>query len=155
MGTDISLFMVTGHIATDIQLRHTPGNGTAVVNFRIAVNHGKDRETSFFNCEAWASGAERIHRECQKGDFIALEGFLRQDTWVNREDRRMQKTVLRIERHVIMQRSRSERPATDGAAINLPKSTNAHTDTDADTDAVLAGIAGRYGEDIDADDISF
>lgn len=96
---NMNTFTLSGRIATDLDLRHTENKGIAVLNFRIAVNHGKDKPASFFSCEAWDTGAERIAREFKKGDVIYLTGHLRQDTWTGKENQNMQRVVLRVERH--------------------------------------------------------
>lgn len=96
---NLNMFTLSGRVATDLDLRRTENKGIAVLHFRIAVNHGKDKPTSFFSCEAWDTGAERIAREFKKGDVIYLTGHLRLDTWTGKDNRSMRDVILRVERH--------------------------------------------------------
>ena len=80
----------SGNLARDPELRvvNTNGKQTSVVNFTVAVSREytkssgeKDKVTSFINCEAWDTGAEMIGSSFKKGDFVLVEGSLRNDTW--------------------------------------------------------------------------
>lgn len=69
---------MAGRIATDID-KIAVGD-TEKVNFRIAVDAGKDK-ADFFSVEAWGKTAELIAEYYSKGRFILFSGRLSQNTW--------------------------------------------------------------------------
>jgi single-strand DNA-binding protein len=86
----MNITILKGNLARDPELRvvNTNGKQTSVVNFTVAVSREytkasgeKDKVTSFINCEAWDTGAEMIGSSFKKGDFVLVEGSLRNDTW--------------------------------------------------------------------------
>jgi single-strand DNA-binding protein len=59
-----------------------------VVNFTLASNRSFkkrdgswEQETTFVNCEAWDSGAERIVNSFKKGDRMFIQGHLKNEAW--------------------------------------------------------------------------
>ena len=68
---------LTGRIATDLDLRATV-SGKSSLSFNLAVYDGKDADgnnkTIFIPCAAWDDNAERIAKNCQKGDSLLLMG---------------------------------------------------------------------------------
>jgi single-strand DNA-binding protein len=79
--------ILMGNLTRDPELRYIP-SGTAVCEFGLAVNRTwKDKdgnskdEVSFFDCVAWARTAEVIAEHMKKGRPILIEGYLKQETW--------------------------------------------------------------------------
>lgn len=124
----LNICAISGNIATDIELRHTNGKGIAVATFRIAVGHGKDRPSSFFQVVAWDTGAERIHREFKKGDTIVVTGSLIEETWVDKEGKNRSRVVVRAERHERVDRHRRscEEVGEEGALDVVDKIESRH-----------------------------
>lgn len=86
----MNINILRGNLARDPEMRlvNTNGKQTSVVNFTVAVsreytkaNGEKDKVTTFVPCEAWDSGAEIIGQSFKKGDFVLVEGSLRNDSW--------------------------------------------------------------------------
>lgn len=86
----MNLNILRGNLSRDPELRVVSTNGkqTSVVNFTVAVsreytkaNGEKDKITTFVPCEAWDTGAEIISQSFKKGDFVLVEGSLRNDSW--------------------------------------------------------------------------
>jgi single-strand DNA-binding protein len=82
--------VIKGNLTRDPELKSIPrGDGTVdVVNFSIAEsrkftksNGEKAEETTFFDCEAWDSGARLIDQLMSKGDPILVTGSFKQDNW--------------------------------------------------------------------------
>lgn len=78
-----------GNLTRDPELRQLP-SGTAVCNFRLAVNRryktgqGEDREeTCFLDIESWGRQAETCSRYLSKGRAVLVEGRLQQDEWTD------------------------------------------------------------------------
>lgn len=83
----LNVVALVGRITADPELRSTP-NGTNVCAFCIAVDEGKDKEASFFDCVAWRHTAEFISKYFQKGSAIAISGSLHQRRWDDKEGRK-------------------------------------------------------------------
>jgi single-strand DNA-binding protein len=88
--TEMNINILRGNLARDPEVRtvNTNGKQTSVVNFTVAVsreytkaNGERDKVTTFVPCEAWDSGAEIIGQSFKKGDFVLVEGSLRNDSW--------------------------------------------------------------------------
>lgn len=86
----MNINILRGNLARDPEMRvvNTNGKQTSVVNFTVAVsreytkaNGERDKVTTFVPCEAWDSGAEIISQSFKKGDFVLVEGSLRNDSW--------------------------------------------------------------------------
>lgn len=70
--------VITGRIATDIV---SNANGT-VASFRIAVDgRKKDAPASFFDCKVFGSTKDALMRFKGKGDAIAINGSISQESW--------------------------------------------------------------------------
>lgn len=84
----MNIVILRGNLARDPELRVVGEKRTAVVNFTVATSREftradgtQDKITSFITCEAWDSGAEAVANTLKKGDFVMVEGSLRNDSW--------------------------------------------------------------------------
>lgn len=80
-----------GNLTKDPEIKYTP-KGTAVASFGIAINRNyttesgeKREEVTFINCDAWARTAEVIGEHFKKGAPIFVEGYLKTDSWDDKE----------------------------------------------------------------------
>ena len=71
-----------GNLTADPRLNKT-NDGTPVVNFRIAVNHGQGEEktTTFHNVSAFGKEAEAAAATLKKGDHVRAVGRLADDSY--------------------------------------------------------------------------
>ncbi len=71
-----------GNLTADPRLNKTR-DGTPVVNFRIAVNHGQGEEktTTFHNVSAFGKEAEAAAATLKKGDHVRAVGRLADDSY--------------------------------------------------------------------------
>ncbi|MGI5823721.1 MAG: single-stranded DNA-binding protein [Dethiobacteria bacterium] len=79
-----------GHLAQDPELRYTPGEGTAVANFTLAVNRPflnqkGEREADFIRIVTWRKLAESCARNLSKGRQVAVEGRLQIRSYDDRD----------------------------------------------------------------------
>lgn len=70
--------ILSGNMVADPERRTTP-NGLVVASFRVAVQRrfrgaNGERETDFFNCQAWRLTAEFAAQYLHKGDKVILCG---------------------------------------------------------------------------------
>lgn len=67
-----------GRLTKDPQLKFTPGQGTAVANFSMAVNRKFKKQgqpdADFFNVVAWGKMGESVANYKKKGDIVAVVG---------------------------------------------------------------------------------
>ena len=91
--TDVNDLNVIGRLTHDLDTRsfaYTP-QGTARMNISIAVNRSVKRgeewidEVSFFDVVIWGKTAENIKPYMTKGKQIAINGYLKQDRWQDKE----------------------------------------------------------------------
>jgi single-strand DNA-binding protein len=82
-------FIGIGRLIRDPELKYTP-NGTAVCEFSVALNEVwkdsngvKKEEVTFIDCVAWRGTAETIVQYFHKGKMIAIEGKLKNESWVD------------------------------------------------------------------------
>lgn len=87
MSRSIAKVTLLGNLTRDPELRSLP-SGTAVCSFSVAVSRSfKDKEgnwqeeTSYFDCQAWASQAENASKYLKKGSKVFVEGRLVQRRW--------------------------------------------------------------------------
>lgn len=76
---------LAGRLTKDIELRKTP-NGNSVTTFTLAVKDVKD--TQFINCVAWNGSADYLNSYAHKGDWVLVEGKLRNRTYETQNGKR-------------------------------------------------------------------
>jgi len=65
-----------GRIVADAELRFTPGKGTPVSTFKIAIDdgYGENKKTDFITIVLWGKSAENLSGYLVKGAQIAVSG---------------------------------------------------------------------------------
>ena len=70
--------VLIGRLVRDPELRFSPGTGTAISRFTIAVNRRKKedgtQEADFIPCISWGKQAENIANYQRKGNQIGIFG---------------------------------------------------------------------------------
>lgn len=70
------------------------------VTFSVAVQRrGKNAPADFFNCQCWDKTADFVELYFKKGKEIVLEGELRNDTYTNKDGKKVTTTYIYIERY--------------------------------------------------------
>lgn len=86
MARNLNIVTVEGNIVATPELRFT-GNGTAVTNITVAVNHsrkvgdGWEDEANFVDVTLFGALAEQTVETVDKGDRIIVNGRLAQRNW--------------------------------------------------------------------------
>lgn len=96
-----NLVILHGNLTETPELK-TFGDNKRSVLFTIAVNRRFQNKTTqqwessteFLPCEAWDTGAERMAKVLQKGDYVRLEGSLKNNVWTDK-DTGQRKSVVR------------------------------------------------------------
>lgn len=97
--------IIIGRLVRDVELKTLGQSGTAVVNnaiavsrFRQAQNGERIEETLFLDVAFFNRYAEVVSQYLKKGSKLAVEGFLKQENWVdNQTGQNRSKIVLIVE----------------------------------------------------------
>ena len=90
--------IIIGRLTKDPALKYTPGDGTAVCRFTVAINRQfKKDETDFINCVAFGKTGETIAQYFTKGRQIALAGNIRTGSYQAQDGTKMYTTNVIIE----------------------------------------------------------
>lgn len=84
--------ILMGNLTRDPELKHTSG-GTAVGSLGLAVtrswfdksSNAKKEETAFVDVTLWGRTAEVASEYLSKGKQVLIEGYLKLDTWDDKE----------------------------------------------------------------------
>jgi single-strand DNA-binding protein len=96
---NLNLMVIEGNLVKD-PLTRTTKSGDKVCAFSIATNRyyktnlGTEKDTSFFDIEAWGKQAEVCQRLGHKGRFCRATGRLRQDKWNTSSGESRSKVVI-------------------------------------------------------------
>jgi single-strand DNA-binding protein len=93
---------LVGRLTKDPELTFTPGNGTAVTKFTLAVNRprldkNKPQEADFINCVCFGKRAEAIANFVQKGHRFGVSGRLQINKYVDKEGNNRWSTDVVVE----------------------------------------------------------
>lgn len=97
--SNMNLVFLIGNLASDPELRYTP-KGTAVADFRLAVDRFRGREESgatksdFFTIVVWGKLAELCSKYLSKGRTAAVEGRLQTRSYTDRDGNKRTKTEI-------------------------------------------------------------
>ncbi|NLA05689.1 MAG: single-stranded DNA-binding protein [Firmicutes bacterium] len=116
----LNLVVLIGRLTHDPELRYTPGNGTAVTTFDLAVdrsftNKQGEREADFIRIVTWDKLAETCANYLQKGRLVAATGRLQIRSYDDREGvrRKSAEVVAREIRFLDSPRSGDSRGPAD------------------------------------------
>lgn len=99
--TDLNSVTILGRITRDLDDKSyaVSANGTARAKISIAVNRSvkKDNqwtdEVSFFDVTIWGKTAENLKSYLRKGTQVAVQGYLKQDRWQDKQSGQARSTV--------------------------------------------------------------
>lgn len=94
-----NVFLV-GRLTRDPELRFTPGKGTAITRFCLAVDRyvkDKENEADFINCVAFGKRAETISTYCVKGSKIAISGNIKTSSYEANDGSKRYSTDVLVE----------------------------------------------------------
>lgn len=86
---------IIGNITKAIELKYTQSQ-KAITNVTLAYNEGfgDKQETYYFDIQVWGKQAENLHKYCNKGSKIAVEGKLIQQKWTNDKGENRSKVLI-------------------------------------------------------------
>lgn len=132
MSLNVNHVILAGNLTRDPELR-TLAADRAVANFAIAVNRrfkGPEgdlkEEVTFVEVEAWGRTAEVVGQYLTKGSPCYLEGRLKLDAWVDKDNQK--RTRIKVVAETVQFLPRAQRPG--------------EADADPTADAATAAVPG-------------
>ena len=101
---NLNSVLIEGNMVRDPQIRSTP-KGTQVCNFSIASNRfyrqdsNLEKETGFFDVEAWGKLADACSNQGRKGRGVRVVGRLKQGRWTGDDGKNHSKVSI-VAEHV-------------------------------------------------------
>lgn len=122
--------VILGNLVREPELK-TTANGKSVCQFAVAHNSkfkagdGTWKEdVIYLDCEAWNQTAEAIAKYLTKGRKILVEGFLKQETWEDKNGGgKRSKIKLKVERFYFVD---SAKGASENGPAPMPDAKPAH-----------------------------
>lgn len=98
---DLNSVTIIGRITRDLDDKSygVSANGTARAKISIAVNRSVKKddqwtdEASFFDVTIWGKTAENLKPYLRKGTQVAVQGYLKQDRWQDKQSGQARSTV--------------------------------------------------------------
>jgi len=96
---NLNSVLIEGNMVRDPLVRSTP-KGTQVCNFSIASNRffrqdsNLEKETGFFEVEAWGKLAAACSTQGRKGRGVRVVGRLKQDRWTGSDGKSHNKVAI-------------------------------------------------------------
>ena len=118
----MNLTVLTGNIATDIELRQVGDTVVTSINLAVRDNFKKDT-THFIRVEAWGKTAELLNQYCAKGSKIGVEGSLKVDKFKDKEGNNREVTKVNASRIEFLD-SKGSNNASDGQQSQARPNTN-------------------------------
>ena len=118
----MNLTVLTGNIATDIELRQVGDTVVTSINLAVRDNFKKDT-THFIRVEAWGKTAELLSQYCAKGSKIGVEGSLKVDKFKDKEGNNREITKVNASRIEFLD-SKGSNNASDGQQSQGRPNTN-------------------------------
>ena len=121
----MNVVVLNGRLTKDPEVRAT-ASGTTVTNFSIAVDRRFKREgqpdVDFFNCTAFGKTADAIGKYFNKGRMIVISGSLQNDSYTNKEGRKVTATSIVVDGFSFVDRAeKAEKPAEpQGPWMDIP-----------------------------------
>ena len=115
----MNIITITGHLAQDPELRHTP-SGKAVAHLRVAVNtnrknsNGEPYPADFFSFDAW-NGAENHAKHLTKGQHVEIVGRLSDEKWETSDGDKRSRVALIAERVQYGRKPNGQQPTNQPA----------------------------------------
>lgn len=96
-----------GRVTKEIEVKKTQKN-KSFIHFTLAIDNGKDRDSSFIECQAWEGRAETIAKWVKKGDMLHVSGELINKNYENKEGVNVYTYVVNVNGFTLLPNSRKE-----------------------------------------------
>lgn len=112
--------ILLGRTTSDIELKTTP-SGKSVVNFTLAVKRKyNNQETDFINCIAWENTAVFLSKYIQKGQMIAVDGFIQVRGYTDKEGNKRHVTEVIVNNVYFAGEKKRQEPDCFDTPLDMP-----------------------------------
>lgn len=156
MARGINKVILIGNLGTDPEIRHMPGNGTAVTNINLATSESwKDKNTGelqerteWHRVILFQRLAEIAHEYLKKGSKVYIEGRLQTRKWQDKATGQDRYTteIIANEMQMLDSRSSSANAESPSFATQNTSATRPKRDTDKLPEMAMANEA--FDDDI-------
>lgn len=114
--------ILIGRLTRDVELRKTASD-ISFANFSLAIdkpyNKEKDHpEAVFVNCNVWRSRADFLAKYFGKGDKVAIEGYLDDNVWTDKDGREHKDKIVIVDDIEFVERKANKTNENDNAETN-------------------------------------
>jgi len=100
MASDLNMVALVGRLTRNCDMKYT-NSGFAICSFTLAVNRRRKQQdgtwqdqASFFDCSYFGKAAEGVSPYLQKGQQVAIQGSLEQQSWEKDGQKRSKIAVI-------------------------------------------------------------
>lgn len=100
MANDLNIVALVGRLTRPCDMRYT-NSGYQICSFSIAINKSRKQadgtwqeQAHFFECTYFGKAAEAVSQYLQKGQQVAIQGSLEQQTWETNGQKRSKVIVI-------------------------------------------------------------
>jgi single-strand DNA-binding protein len=148
MARGMNKCQIIGNLGADPEMRYTQ-SGTAVCNFRVAVNSSKknaqgeyEEVTEWFRCVTWEKQAENANEFLRQGSKVYVEGPLQSRPYTDKDGNERTSTEINVKELLFLssrddqgggqqpQQSSGQRPAPQARPQSRPAQRSAPADYD-------------------------
>lgn len=122
---------VAGNIGKDAELRHTP-SGDAVLQFSVADNQGRDKQTLWWRCSLWGKRASALAEYVTRGQQVTVVGTVSEREWTDRDGMARKSMEVRVTEIALQGGRRDEQPRPAQRQESRPASAQQNVDPDDD-----------------------
>ncbi len=104
----VNKIMLLGNVTHDAELKNTTG-GQSVCTFGLATDRSwkdqsgeRKKQTEFHHLVTWGGLAEVCGKSVKKGSPLYVEGYLKTNSWENKEKKKQQRTEVIVENLVFL-----------------------------------------------------
>ena len=116
--------ILLGRLVAEPEARTTQ-SGIAMTRFKLAVNRQGKKEdgqptADFFQVTAWRHTAEFIQKYFSKGQQVLIEGYLRNNTWTDKDGNKRYSDDIHADRVYFADSKRSNDNSNDNKTYSEP-----------------------------------
>jgi single-strand DNA-binding protein len=93
--TQATPIFLAGNLGKNVTTREFT-SGKQIAKTSLAVNQGKDQPPAWYNIEAWGATGAYLASMCEKGQRVAVKGFLKEESYTDKDGKRTTKEVFNV-----------------------------------------------------------
>lgn len=105
--TTMNTSFFIGRLTKDPEIQFLQ-TGTAIANFSVAIQDNYKKKDSqewvdrahFVDCKAWSKAAERINEKFHKGQMVAVEAKITQESWEDSTSKQKRSKIVFEVKHI-------------------------------------------------------